>query len=101
MYIHTRKEEEVCWVGKDTRPGMLSHFCDSAMCVQSFNDSLSRAIHITYRSSQRSSSLYEPRDPPLKVVGFVFAAHAHTHKECVSARFARLLISLVMFVFQL
>ena len=56
--------------GKDTRPGMLSDCSNSAMCVQRFNDSLSCAIRITYRSSQRSSSLYEPRDPPLKVVAF-------------------------------
>jgi len=41
-----------------------------AMCVQNFDDSLSCAIRITYRSSQRSSSLHEPRDPPLKVVKF-------------------------------
>jgi len=44
--------------------------CRSAMCVQNFDDSLSCAIRITYRSSQRSSSLHEPRDPSLKVVSF-------------------------------
>ena len=40
----------------------------SAICVQSFDDSLNSAIHITYRSWLRSSSMHEPRDPPLKVV---------------------------------
>ena len=40
----------------------------SAICVQRFDDSLNSAIHITYRSSLRSSSMHEPRDPPLKVV---------------------------------
>ncbi len=40
----------------------------SAMCVRSFDDSLSSAIHITYRISLRSSSLWEPRHPSLKVV---------------------------------
>ena len=59
--------------GKDTRPGMLSNCFNSAICVQNFNDSLSCAIRITYRSSQRSSSIYEPRDPPLKVVGFLLS----------------------------
>jgi hypothetical protein len=44
--------------------------CRSAMCVQRFDDSLSCAIRITYRSSQRSSSVHEPRDPSLKVVSF-------------------------------
>ena len=38
------------------------------MCVQNFDDSLNSAIRITYRSSQRSSSVHEPRDPSLKVV---------------------------------
>ena len=40
----------------------------SAMCVQSFDDSRDRAIRITYRISLRSSSLWEPRRPLLKVV---------------------------------
>ena len=39
-----------------------------AICVQKFDDSLSSAIHITYRISLRSSSLREPRYPLLKVV---------------------------------
>ena len=38
------------------------------MCVQNFNDSRGLAIRITYRISLRSSSLWEPRHPPLKVV---------------------------------
>ena len=38
------------------------------ICVQNFDDSLSSAIRITYRSSQRSSSMCEPRHPLLKVV---------------------------------
>ena len=42
----------------------------SAICVQRFDDSLNSAIHITYRSLLRSSSMHEPRDPPLKVVRF-------------------------------
>ena len=40
----------------------------SAICVQSFDDSLNSAIHITYRISLRSSSSPEPRDPPLRGV---------------------------------
>ncbi len=56
--------------GIDTRPDMLHHYCCSAICVQRFDDSLGCAIRITYRSSQRSSSVHEPRDPPLKVVNF-------------------------------
>jgi hypothetical protein len=39
----------------------------SARCVQNFDDSLSFAIRITYRISLRSSSLWEPRHPLLKV----------------------------------
>lgn len=40
---------------------------ESAICVQNFDDSLNPAIRITYRSSQRSSSMCEPRHPLLKV----------------------------------
>jgi hypothetical protein len=40
----------------------------AAICVQRFDDSLNSAIRITYRISQRSSSLQEPRHPLLRVV---------------------------------
>ena len=41
---------------------------DGAICVQKFDDSLYSAIHITYRISLRSSSLWEPSYPSLRVV---------------------------------
>ena len=48
----------------------------SAICVQSFDDSLNSAIHITYRISLRSSSLREPRYPLLRVLDcFDFGNH--------------------------
>ena len=47
---------------------MLLGIPKSASCVQRLDDSLVSAIHITYRSLLRSSSMHEPRDPPLKVV---------------------------------
>ena len=40
----------------------------SARCVQNFDDSLVFAIRMTYRISLRSSSLWEPRHPLLKVL---------------------------------
>ena len=45
-----------------------------ATCVQTFDDSLNPAIHITYRISLRSSSLWEPRYPllGLMIVNFVY-----------------------------
>ena len=43
-------------------------FPGSAMCVQNLDDSRGFAIRITYRISLRSSSLWEPRHPLLKVV---------------------------------
>lgn len=47
-----------------------------AICVQRFDDSLNSAIHITYRILLRSSSMHEPRDPPLEVVSrFMFVVH--------------------------
>ena len=54
--------------GPDTQTDMLEGIPFSAICVQRFDDSLNSAIHITYRISLRSSSMHEPRDPPLKVV---------------------------------
>ena len=58
---------------------------ESAMCVQSFDDSRGLAIRITYRISLRSSSLWEPRHPLLKVVKNYFTGPtttraAGTHK---------------------
>ena len=41
---------------------------ESAICVQRLDDSRTSTIHTTYRSLLRSSSMHEPRDPPLKVV---------------------------------
>ena len=49
---------------RQTRSGITP----SAICVQDFDDSRGSAIHMTYRSSLRSSSTREPRDPLLKVV---------------------------------
>ena len=47
-----------------------------AICVQRFDDSLNSAIHITYRISLRSSSMWEPRDPLLKVI-FIIVDYIH------------------------
>ena len=46
------------------------------MCVQRFDDSLNSAIHITYRISLRSSSMPEPRDPLLKVLGYFHSLYS-------------------------
>ena len=54
----------------DPQTDMLLSKLRSAICVQRFDDSRNSAIHITYRSSLRSSSMREPRDPLLKVVLF-------------------------------
>ena len=51
----------------------------NAICVQSLDDSLNSAIHITYHISLRSSSLREPRYPSTGVVVWVVvSARAHT-----------------------
>jgi len=44
---------------------------ESAICVQRLDDSLNSAIHTTYRSLLRFSSMHEPRGPPLEVVLFL------------------------------
>ena len=52
----------------DAEADILLAEASSAICVQRFDDSRDSAIHITYRSSLRSSSLREPRYPLLRVV---------------------------------
>ena len=52
----------------------------SAICVQRLDDSLNSAIHTTYRSLLRSSSMHEPRGPPLEVVNF-FQVKTPQHKS--------------------
>ena len=66
--IHTG----VCRLINDAQTGMLPGYPESAICVQRFDDSLNSAIHTTYRNWLRSSSMHEPRDPPLEVVTFRF-----------------------------
>ena len=56
----------------DTQTDILPGYPESAICVQRFDDSLHSAIHITYRNGLRSSSMHEPRDPPLEVVSCLF-----------------------------
>ena len=46
------------------------------MCVQNLDDSRGLAIRITYRISLRSSSLWEPRHPLLKVVNYFLLGKA-------------------------
>ena len=50
---------------------------ESAICVQRLDDSLNSAIHTRYRSLLRSSSMHEPRGPPLEVVQL----RRHTNKD--------------------
>ena len=56
------------WGVRTLRQACCQEIPGSAMCVQNFNDSRGLAIRITYRISLRSSSLWEPRHPLLKVV---------------------------------
>ena len=52
----------------------------SAICVQRLDDSLNSAIHTTYRSLLRSSSMHEPRGPPLEVVSLFFRSRNSTQR---------------------
>ena len=56
------------WCLRTLRQACSQEYPGSAMCVQNLNDSRGFAIRITYRISLRSSSLWEPRHPLLKVV---------------------------------
>lgn len=58
-------------------PNALKQTCwgigyPSATCVQRSDDSRNSAIRIAYRIWLRSSSLWEPRYPPLKIFNFLF-----------------------------
>ena len=44
---------------------------ESTICVKRLDDSRTSAIHTKYRSLLHSSSMHEPRDPPLKDVHIV------------------------------
>ena len=55
----------------DTESHMAWLLNQVADCVRKSNDSRS-AIRIAYRSSLRSSSVREPRYPPLKIFFFLF-----------------------------
>ena len=52
----------------DSEPGMPSAETSGAICVQRFDGSRNSAIHTTFRSLLRSSSMREPRYPLLRVV---------------------------------
>ena len=54
----------------DAEAGMPLAEASGAICVQKLDDSRNSAIHIRYRISLRSSSLWEPRYPLLRVVIF-------------------------------
>lgn len=54
----------------DTQHSMPTSSLIGAICVQDFDDSRYPAIHTTYHILLRSSSLWEPRYPLLKVVHF-------------------------------
>ena len=51
----------------DTETSMLEGYPSSASCVQRSDDSRNSAIRIAYRISLRSSSIWEPRYPSLKI----------------------------------
>ena len=63
----TSKEKYSGCGDEQTLQQTYSRVSGSARCVQNFDDSLSFAIRMTYRISLRSSSLWEPRHPLLKV----------------------------------
>ena len=83
----------------DTETSMLPGIPGSAMCVQRFDDSLNSAIRITYRISLRSSSMWEPRHPSLKVVlNFRLSAAQEQLRRVVHAKRGSEVHSLVCFV---
>ena len=70
--VMTTWHTSVEWGPQTLRQACYRENPESAMCVQNLNDSRGLAIRITYRISLRSSSLWEPRHPPLKVVMYIY-----------------------------
>jgi hypothetical protein len=83
--LHVRHVIERVRVGEQTLQQACSQeYPGSARCVQRFDDSLDSAIRITYRISLRSSSMWEPRHPSLKVVlEFRFLKNSKRRKPLV------------------
>jgi hypothetical protein len=81
--------EVVEWGSRTLRHVCNQAYPESAMCVQKFDDSRGPAIRITYRISLRSSSLWEPRHPLLKVVHNLVSTemndeqHSYLKKSCL------------------
>ena len=73
------------WGWNDAEAGMPLAEASGAICVQKLDDSRNSAIHIRYRISLRSSSLWEPRYPLLRVVCVVRrpSEGAHTSGQAV------------------
>ena len=78
MLVALREKWRDWWGLTDTPTDILPE--GSASCVQSFDDSLNFAIRMTYRISLRSSSMWEPRHPLLKV----FQRHLILCRHCFS-----------------
>ena len=64
----SRRRKRGEWCQQTLRQACSQAYPGSARCVQSFDDSLDSASRKTYRISLRSSSLWEPRHPSLKVL---------------------------------
>ena len=80
----TKTASSVEWSLQALKQACSQEYPESAMCVQSLDDSLDSAIRITYRISLRSSSLREPRHPPLKVFLEVLSLYIYIDMYAVS-----------------
>jgi len=67
--------------GTNAQTDVLLVEARSAICVQRLDDSLNSAIHTRYRSLLRSSSMHEPRGPPLEVVLGLVSRHGETSQQ--------------------
>ena len=75
---HNYKRRMWLWSMRTLSQVYYQAFPGSAMCVQNFDDSRGPAFRITYRISLRSSSLWKPRHPLLKVVCYcVYCVVSH------------------------
>ena len=76
----------IVWMFSDTETDMLEGYPSSAICVQGSDDSRNSAIRIAYRTLLRSSSVWEPRHPSLKIFYLSFYYELGYYQKLVYSR---------------
>jgi hypothetical protein len=80
---HNERGFLVCIFIYDPEPGVPKDVTPMAQCAFEFLVLRISAVHTNYRSWLRSSSIYEPSDPPIRVIALVFNQKCKNWGVCV------------------